>query len=55
MKSGAAKLTTNGIHLNSYGYWAASHFLSAAGIDEGGTARGQPGQIDKDGPAQGEP
>ena len=45
-EAGASRLTTNGIHLNSYGYWAASRFLFDRLVAEDGeTVREQPWRI----------
>tara|TARA_R110002096_G_scaffold86039_1_gene198388 strand:+ start:218 stop:1462 length:1245 start_codon:yes stop_codon:yes gene_type:complete len=42
----APQLTTNGIHLNSYGYWAAARFMfDKLVVGEGETVREQPWRV----------
>ncbi len=46
---GAPKLTTNGIHLNSYGYWAVARYLFDTLVTgENETVREQPWRIEVD-------
>ncbi len=48
----AIPLTTNGIHLNEYGYWVVSRILYEGFFEDEGAPRGQPWQLKVDAAAK---